>query len=120
MVNEIVWQGIFDGRFENRSHAIELFERHNEEVRQRVPQKTLLVYEFKEGWRPLCEFLGVEEPNKPFPHLNDTTEMQRRIRFLRALSLAVPAALALLAATALVILGRRPRPTRYSTGAVTR
>jgi hypothetical protein len=44
MVNEIVWQGIFDGRFENRSHAIELFERHNEEVRQRVPQKTLLVY----------------------------------------------------------------------------
>jgi hypothetical protein len=120
MVNEIVWQGIFDGRFENRSHAIELFERHNEEVRQRVPQKTLLVYEVKEGWRPLCEFLGVEEPNKPFPRLNDTAEMQRRIRFLRALSLAVPAALALLAATALVILGRRPRPTRYSTGAVTR
>jgi hypothetical protein len=86
MVNEIVWQGIFDGRFENRSHAIELFERHNEEVRQRVPQKTLLVYEVKEGWRPLCEFLGVEEPNKPFPRLNDTAEMQRRIRFLRALS----------------------------------
>ncbi|HYK85498.1 MAG TPA: sulfotransferase, partial [Ktedonobacteraceae bacterium] len=26
----------------------------------------------KEGWEPLCAFLGVEVPkDKPFPHLND-------------------------------------------------
>ena len=67
MVDEIVWQGTFDGRFEDRDHAIGVFERWNEEVRQRVPPDRLLVYEVKQGWRPLCEFLGVEEPEEPFP-----------------------------------------------------
>jgi hypothetical protein len=46
-------------------------------------------------------------PDRPFPRVNDTAEMRRRIRAIRALSLAVPAALVLLAATALALLGRR-------------
>ena len=107
MGNEIIWHGTFDGRFEDRSHAIKVFERHNEEVRRRVPQDKLLVYEVKEGWGPLCEFLGVEEPDKPFPRLNDAADMRRRIRSVQALSLAVPAVLALLAVAILVFLGRR-------------
>ena len=37
LVGEIVWRGTFDGRFEDRQHAIEVFERHNEEVKRRVP-----------------------------------------------------------------------------------
>jgi hypothetical protein len=36
-IAELVWERDFDGRFEEREHAIETFERHNEEVRQRVP-----------------------------------------------------------------------------------
>jgi len=107
MGNEIIWWGTFDGRFEDRSHAIKVFERHNEEVRRRVPRDKLLVYEVKEGWGPLCEFLGVEEPDKPFPRLNDAAEMRRRIRSVQALSLAVPAVLALLAVAILVFLWRR-------------
>ena len=51
----------------------------------------------KQGWRPLCEFLGVPEPDEPFPRLNDAAGMRRGIRALRVLSVAVPAALALLA-----------------------
>jgi hypothetical protein len=107
MGNEIIWQGTFDGKFEDRSYAIKVFKRHNEEVRRRVPRDRLLVYEVKEGWGPLCEFLGVEEPEKPFPSLNDAAQMRRRIRSVRALSLAVPAVLALLAVAILVLLGRR-------------
>jgi hypothetical protein len=107
MGNEIIWQGTFDGKFEDRSHAIKVFKRHNEEIRRRVPRDRLLVYEVKEGWGPLCEFLGVEEPEKPFPSLNDAAQMRRRIRSVRALSLAVPAVLALLAVAILVLLGRR-------------
>ena len=109
MGNEIIWQGTFDGRFEDRSHAIEVFLRHNEEVKRRVPAEKLLVFEVKEGWGPLCEFLGVEAPDKPFPRLNDATQMRRRIRAVQALSLAVPAVLALLATVALALLGRRAR-----------
>jgi Sulfotransferase domain len=42
------------------------------------------VYEVKDGWEPLCEFLNVEVPEgKPFPRLNDTTTFrQRRKRFM--------------------------------------
>jgi hypothetical protein len=46
-------------------------------------------------------------PDKPFPHLNDATEMRRRMRAVQALSLAVPAVLALLAVAALVLIRRR-------------
>jgi hypothetical protein len=107
MTEEILWQGTFDGRFEDKDHAIGVFNRHNEEVQRRVPKEQLLVYEVKEGWGPLCEFLGVEEPDKPFPHLNDAAEMRRRVLSMRAFSLAVPAALALVVGIATLALLRR-------------
>ena len=106
---EIIWNGTFDGRFEERAHAIGVLERHNEEVKRRVPPERLLVYEVKEGWGPLCEFLGVPEPDEPFPRLNDAAEMRRGIRTLRTISLAVPASLALLAGAILLSLRRSPR-----------
>ena len=106
---EINWNGTFDGRFEDKPHAIEVLERHNEEVKRRVPPERLLVYEVKEGWGPLCEFLGVPDPDEPFPHLNDAAEMRRGIRVLRALSVAVPASIGLLAGALLLSLLRRSR-----------
>ena len=109
MDNEIIWQGTFDGKFEDKRHAIEVFNRHNEEVRRRVPREHLLVYEVREGWGPLCEFLDVEEPDQPFPRLNDAAEMRRRILAVRFLSVAVPAALALLGIGALALFRRSAR-----------
>ena len=109
MTEDIVWRGTFDGRFEDKSHAIEVFNRHNEEVRRRVPQDRLLVYEVKEGWEPLCGFLGVEEPDTPFPHLNDAAEMRRRMLSVRVLGVAVPTALALLIIATLALFRRHAR-----------
>jgi hypothetical protein len=109
MTEEIVWRGTFRGRFEDKDHAIEVFNRHNEEVQRRVPKGRLLVYEVKEGWGPLCEFLGVEEPDKPFPHLNDTADVRRLIMVLRVLSVAAPTALVLaVGIPALALLRRGP------------
>lgn len=72
MIDTIIWQGTFDGRFEDKAHALAVFNQHNEEVKQRVSPEKLLVYDVKEGWEPLCIFLGVEVPqDKPFSHLND-------------------------------------------------
>jgi hypothetical protein len=66
-----IWGDTFSGHFEDREQAIAVFERHNEEVVRHVPPERLLVYEAKEGWGPLCEFLGVGVPEGlPFPHLN--------------------------------------------------
>ena len=100
MADEIIFQGTFGGRFEDEDHAKAVFERHNAEVRRKVPPEKLLVYEVEQGWGPLCDFLGVEEPDGPFPHLNDASEVRRLILLVRALSVAVPAALALVVGTA--------------------
>ena len=110
LTGEMVWDGAFDGRFEDRDHAIGVFEKHNEEVRRRVPPERLLVYEVEQGWGPLCDFLGVPEPHEPFPRLNDAAGMRRGTAALRVLSAAAPAALFLLPAAALYALlfaGRR-------------
>lgn len=85
MVDELIWEETFDGNFEDRRYAIEVFNRHNEEVRKHVPPERLLAYEVKEGWEPLCEFLGVEPPrNKPFPRLNDTESFKQMVQQRRA------------------------------------
>jgi hypothetical protein len=114
LANDLIWQGTFDGRFEDKAYAIEVFERHNEEVKRRVPQEHLLVYEVKEGWGPLCEFLGVPVPDEPFPRLNDTAQMRRGMKTMRALTIAVRVAPALLVAAALVLLIRRARDREQS------
>jgi len=51
------------------------FERHNAEVRAHVPADRLLEFNVKEGWEPLCEFLEVPVPDRPFPHLNSGPSM---------------------------------------------
>lgn len=80
-MNKIIWDDTFSDNFEDRRYAIEVFNRHIEEVKEHVPADLLLVYEVKEGWEPLCEFLNVEVPeDKPFPHLNDTAAFGKMIR----------------------------------------
>ena len=88
MVADLAWNGAFGGSFEDRSHAIAVFERWNEEVKRIVPRDKLLVYEVKEGWETLCEFLGVEEPDEPFPHLNDAESFRKMIRRRQTLAVA--------------------------------
>jgi Sulfotransferase domain len=107
MVNDLIWDGTFDGRFEDKAYAIEVFERHNEEVKLRVPPERLLVYEVREGWEPLCEFLGVPKPEEPFPRLNDAAQMRRGTKAVRALATAIPVVLTLSVAAALVLLRKR-------------
>jgi hypothetical protein len=81
MVDRLIWAGTFQGRFEEKSFAVAVFHQHNEQVRRLVPPERLLVYEVKEGWGPLCAFLGVPVPGgKPFPHVNDAAEFRSRIQ----------------------------------------
>ena len=83
IVDDLAWRGAFGGRFEDREHAVSVFEEWNEGVKRRVPAEKLLVYEVKEGWGPLCEFLGVGVPEgEPFPRLNDTDTFRRRVRLI--------------------------------------
>ncbi|HKH09518.1 MAG TPA: sulfotransferase [Rubrobacter sp.] len=118
LADEILWDGTFEGRFEDRRHAIETFLRHNGDVRRHVPPERLLVYDVKEGWEPLCDFLNVGVPDEPFPHLNDTREMRRRLLGLVAVSAAAPilAIAAVLAGLALYAHHARAQATPLGTG----
>jgi len=58
------------GQFTDKVFAEKIFDKHNADVKAYVPADKLLVYDVSEGWAPLCKFLGVPEPNEPFPHLN--------------------------------------------------
>ncbi len=55
--------------FDERS-ATAAYERHNGEVRATVSAERLLEWRVSDGWRPLCERLGLPVPDEPFPHLN--------------------------------------------------
>jgi hypothetical protein len=72
MARKIVLEETFGGRFEDRIHALAVFQRHNEAVRATVDPSRLLVFNVKEGWVPLCRFLDVPIPDEPFPRINDT------------------------------------------------
>lgn len=82
MARRLLWQGLFDGKFENREHAIEVFRRHTDTVINTVPPERLLVFDVKEGWQPLCAFLQLPVPDTPFPHVNDTQAFKRMNRRL--------------------------------------
>ena len=71
-VREVVWDGLFEGRFTDRDRSLRIFNDHIEAVRGRLPVGRLLVFEVAQGWEPLCEFLEVPVPDTPFPHLNDS------------------------------------------------
>ena len=92
---------------------MEVFERHNEAVGRRVPPERLLVFDVREGWAPLCDFLGVDVPEEPFPHLNETREMRRRLLGLVALSAAAPALAVLAGVAATVFLVRLVARSRH-------
>jgi hypothetical protein len=58
--------------------TIRIFEAHNRAVQNEVPPQSLLHFEVTQGWAPLCAFLGVDEPDCPFPCLNDTSTYRKR------------------------------------------
>ncbi len=58
----------------DRDGLIKAFTAHNDAVKEAIPAGQLLVYQVKEGWGPLCEFLGVPVPKEDFPRTNAREE----------------------------------------------
>lgn len=61
-------------------NARETYLRHNEWIKNNVPKDKLLVYNLGSGWRPLCDFLGKDVPDEPFPWLNEGKEFEIWLR----------------------------------------
>lgn len=61
----------------SQANLTKVFEAWNNSIIAECPKDKLLVFDVKEGWEPLCKFLGKPVPNLSFPHVNDTKEFQR-------------------------------------------
>ena len=67
---------------EYRELAIRRFNEHNEYIRSLVPKERLLKFQPQDGWEPLCEFLGEEVPDKPYPRAWDKDEVAKQAALL--------------------------------------
>ncbi len=76
MAFRLIVEQSFGGRMRDPEHAMAVFRAHDAEVRRTIPPARLLVYEVRQGWEPLCAFLGVPVPEAPFPETNSTDEFR--------------------------------------------
>ena len=86
-VKELLIKGMLKEEEKDKEFAMQMYKQHIEEVKAHIqPSTKLLVYEFGEdtrGWAPLCEFLGKEVPQVPFPFINDSRSMQNMLFYMR-------------------------------------
>jgi hypothetical protein len=64
----------------DRPELLAFFESHVKAVKEGVPASRLLVFEARQGWEPLCDFLGKTAPQTPFPRSNNRQEFEQLAR----------------------------------------
>jgi len=76
---EAMLQGVifdaFDNDIQDRAYMTDWFRRRNQQVIDTLPPERLLVFSPRDGWEPLCAFLGVPVPDVPFPRINSRDEL---------------------------------------------
>jgi hypothetical protein len=85
-----VYNVAYGERFDDRDALIARFHEHNAQVKQSIRSDRLLVFDVRQGWGPLCEFLGVSPvPETAFPRVwerevwcKDLPEMRARFEKL--------------------------------------
>ena len=65
---------------ELQQNAKVVYREHYAHVRAITPKERLLNFQLKEGWGPLCEFLGKDVPRVPFPRLHEGDALRERVR----------------------------------------
>ncbi|KAF9875245.1 cofilin tropomyosin-type actin-binding protein [Colletotrichum karsti] len=73
---EKLFRGLYGGAYSlDEMHRLspEMYRRHSERIKAHIAPERLLVYRVgRDGWKPLCDFLGKEVPEgKEFPFAND-------------------------------------------------
>lgn len=66
-VYSVLWHDYHHGT----ESAKQVYADYNAEIRRLVPKENLLVFNVREGWAPLCNFLGEKVPDEAFPRRND-------------------------------------------------
>ncbi|KAI0202105.1 hypothetical protein F4808DRAFT_78568 [Astrocystis sublimbata] len=74
------WRNPADGLKRSlRGRGKWVYRDHCNMIKGTIPPERLLEWTVDDGWGPLCEFLGKEIPNEPFPHVNSAgTEFETK------------------------------------------
>ena len=64
------WGCNFDFPSEGKEECLQNYAKHNQRVQEVIPAEKLLVYNWSDGWSPLCHFLGLPVPDEDFPHVD--------------------------------------------------
>ena len=64
------------------------YEEHNAHVKDVVAKEKLLLYRAEMGWGPLCDFLGKEAPDKPFPREAAGGQLEKQGKMFWIMALA--------------------------------
>lgn len=70
---------MLDAVGQGQEAAVAFYLKWEQEVVQSVPAEKLLIFQAKDGWTPLCQFLNKPIPSVPYPKANDTEAFQRML-----------------------------------------
>jgi hypothetical protein len=73
---EALFEQRFTKNWTDEAEACRAFEAHNAAVRAAIPADRLIDYRPGDGWKPICDKLGLPIPSEPFPHVNTTDEFR--------------------------------------------
>jgi hypothetical protein len=73
---ELVVNAAFGGKIDDAEHAIRIFNQHTKAVVNAIDPNRLLIYDVREGWEPLCQFLDKPVPDIAFPRVNSRREFE--------------------------------------------
>lgn len=88
MLHKVITRDCFNNDW-SKENIIAQYIAHIEDVRASCVPEKLLIWEVSQGWKPLCAFLNVPEPDIPFPHENTTIEYQRFVSTVNALGISM-------------------------------
>ncbi len=80
--------------------SIDFFNKWQEKVISTVPPEKLLIHHAKDGYEPLCKFLGLPVPDEKYPRMNDTKEQLERMAGLKRMAYCVVFGLPVIISTA--------------------
>ena len=79
MAFELIVRRTFGGSVEDRANCIRAYRDNIANVQATIAPERLLVFEAKQGWEPLCRFLGVPMPATEYPRVNGRDEFLQRL-----------------------------------------
>jgi hypothetical protein len=82
MSRKLIWRRSHQNTMPDRAKAIAHYHQHIDNVKAGVPPERLLIFSADQGWKPLCEFLGVPVPDTNFPNVNDRVAIKKTLNDL--------------------------------------